>query len=103
MGRYGVDVAGFEDFLDRISFLDQNAKLVMIDEIGKMECFSEKFVSLITDVLDSEKFLIATIALKGAGPISVIKERPDSQVLQVTHKNREALLSQIIKLANPFE
>jgi nucleoside-triphosphatase len=39
VGRYGVDVAGFEDFLDRISFSDQNAKLVMIDEIGKMECF----------------------------------------------------------------
>ena len=103
VGRYGVDIIGFEDFINRLSFFDKKAVLVMIDEIGKMECFSEKFVSLITDVLDSGIFLIATVALKGAGPVSVIKERPDTQVLQLTHKNREALLSQILKLANSFE
>ena len=103
VGRYGVDVAGFEDFLDRISFSDQNAELVMIDEIGKMECFSQKFVSLITDALDSEKLLIATVALKGGGPISVIKEHPDSQVLKVTPKNQENLLSQILKLVSVAE
>ena len=55
VGRYGVDVAGFEDFLDSISFSDHKTELVMIDEIGKMECFSEKFKMLISEVLESEK------------------------------------------------
>ena len=37
VGRYGVDVAGFEEFVSRIPFPDKASKLVMIDEIGKME------------------------------------------------------------------
>ena len=64
VGPYGVDVAGFDDFIDRISFADQKTELVMIDEIGKMECFADKFKILISDLLDSEKLLIATVAFK---------------------------------------
>ena len=103
VGRYGVDVAGFEDFIGRISFSDPNTELVMIDEIGKMECFSEKFKTLISGILDSEKMLIATVALKGAGLIGAIKQRPDARLLQVTHKNQDTLFSRILKLASPLE
>ena len=97
VGRYGVDVAGFEDFISRISFSDQKTQLVMIDEIGKMECFSQKFEMLISDLVDSEKLLIATVARKGGGLIDIIKSRPDIQLLEVTRKNQGALISKILK------
>ena len=40
VGRYGVDVQGFEAFMDRPLFHGQGASLVMIDEIGEVACFS---------------------------------------------------------------
>jgi len=47
VGQYKVDIKGFEDFLDSISFFNPLARLVMIDEIGKMECFSDRFIKLL--------------------------------------------------------
>ena len=103
VGRYGVDVAGFEDFISRISFSDQKTQLVMIDEIGKMECFSQKFEMLISDLVDSQKLLIATVARKGGGLIDIIKSRPNIQFLEVTRKNQDALISKILKRVNHLE
>ena len=103
VGRYGVDVAGFENFIRRIPFSSDATKLVMIDEIGKMECFSEEFKRLISTALDSEKTFIATIALKGGDLITEIKRRTDIRLFEVTRKNQDAINSQIIKLVNLFE
>ena len=53
----------------------------MIDEIGKMECYSEKFKKLLKEILDSEKRVIATIALKGSGTIEEIKREAGYKAL----------------------
>ncbi|MGD8522021.1 MAG: NTPase [Desulfobacterales bacterium] len=100
VGRYGVDVAGFEAFVSRIAFFDKASKLVMIDEIGKMECFSEVFQRLILDALDSEKTFIATIALRGTGPIAKIKKRSDIRLLEISRQNQDTIFSQILRLVN---
>jgi nucleoside-triphosphatase len=84
VGSYRVDVKGFEEFLASISWSDPSARLVIIDEIGKMECLSEKFKKLLIEVLDSEKGLIATIALKGGGLIAEVKERQDVKLFTMT-------------------
>ena len=96
VGRYKVDVKGFEDFLKGISFFNPEMNLIIIDEIGKMECFSHKFRGMINNILDSEKMLITTIALKGGGLIEEIKKRDDVQLFEVTQNNRESLLSEIL-------
>jgi nucleoside-triphosphatase len=103
VGRYGVDVSGFENFIRRIPFSGDETKLVMIDEIGKMECFSEEFKRLISTALDSEKTFIATIALKGGDLITEIKRRTDIRLFEVTRKDRDAKISQILRLVNLFE
>ncbi|MBW2100923.1 MAG: hypothetical protein JRG68_09265, partial [Deltaproteobacteria bacterium] len=96
--KYGVDVAGFEDFLDSIEFLNPATALVIIDEIGKMECFSDKFNKVLKEILNSDKLVIATIALKGGGPIAEIKKRQDVMLLKMTQNNRDSLLPEILKL-----
>ena len=100
VGRYGVDVDGFEAFIRSIPFSGETTKLVMIDEIGKMECFSEVFQRLILDTLNSEKTFIATIALKGTGPIAKIKKRADIRLFKISHQNQDTIISQVLRLVN---
>ena len=97
VGKYGVDVAGFEKFLDDLDFLNSQNYILVIDEIGKMECFSNKFKNLVRNVLDSDKIVIATIALKGGGFIGEIKKRTDIVVYEINLRNRDSLLAEIIK------
>ncbi|MBD3402682.1 NTPase [candidate division GN15 bacterium] len=90
VGKYGVDLSGFERFLDQVA-LDAGNGPVIIDEIGKMECFSETFLALVRDLLDSQRAVVATIAAKGGGAIAEIKHRPDCSLVTVTRDNRDRL------------
>lgn len=85
VGKYGVDKTGFESFLATIRF--QDAGLVVIDEIGKMECISGKFCHLVEDLLSSEKCLLATIASGGTPFIEAIKRRDDVKIYFIDRKN----------------
>jgi nucleoside-triphosphatase len=96
VGSYRVDVKGFEEFLTSISWSNPSARLVIIDEIGKMECLSDKFKKLLIEVLDSEKGLIATIAFKGSGLIAAVKERKDVKLFTMAKSNRDSLLYEIL-------
>jgi nucleoside-triphosphatase len=95
VGKYGVDVAGFERYLETVPFLSLDTALIIIDEIGKMECLSAKFTRLIVDLLDAPITVVATIALRGGGIIDRIKNRDDVELYQVTKENRESLVGEI--------
>ena len=95
-GKYKVDIKGLEDFLDTISCFDPLTRLIIIDEIGKMECLSDKFKRFLKEILDSEKWVIATIALKGSGLIADIKKRQDVKLFEITKSNRDSLLREIL-------
>jgi len=97
VSRYRVDIRSFEDFLDSITFLDPATNLIIIDEIGKMECFSDKFRKLIKKILDSDKLLVATISQKGAGLIEEIKKRPDVRLFEMIQSNRGSILIELFK------
>ena len=97
VGRYKVDMEGFEDFLTFIPFDDPRRKLVIIDEIGKMECFSAHFRKVLVELLDSERWVIATVALKGGGIIEEIKRRQDIRLFEINLGNRESLVAEIVK------
>jgi nucleoside-triphosphatase len=90
-GRYGVDLEGFETFLASLDLLSCPSRLVFIDEIGKMECLSQRFVDLVETLLSSEKTVVATVARQGEGLIRKVKVRADSLLVEVTPMNRQAL------------
>jgi nucleoside-triphosphatase len=96
VGQYKVDIKGFEEFLDSIFFFNPFTSLIIIDEIGKMECLSNQFKRLLKEILDSEKWVITTIALKGSGLIAEVKERKDVRLFEITKKNRDSLFSEIL-------
>lgn len=99
IGKYGVDVADFEKAV--VPFLDAertDAKLFFIDEIGKMECFSEKFVAAARRLFASDKSVLATVARKGAGFISEVKNYPGTQLFKLTRENRDKTIDEILQL-----
>lgn len=95
VGKYGVDVAGFDEFLEGIPFFDPQNFLVLIDEIGKMECLSAKFRRLAIALLDAPVPLLGTVALRGDTFIEGIKARPDVRLFLVTKENRDDLAFEI--------
>lgn len=95
IGRYGVDVAGLDRLLTDLALARSPSRVVIIDEIGKMECLSRRFVEEVKAVLDSSRMVIATIALKGDGFIHQVKQRPDCRVITVTRDNRNELADRL--------
>lgn len=102
VSKYKVDIEGFENFLGTLLFLDPQTGLIIIDEIGKMECLSGKFNKRIQEILDSQKLVIATIALRGGGLIAEVKKRDDVKLFEVVQSNRDTLVSEILKDALVF-
>lgn len=101
VGKYNVDVNGFEDFLDRIPFFSPSNSLIVIDEVGKMECLSDSFRILVKKLIESEKTVIATIALEGGGFIAEIKQRDDIVPFEINPKNRDLQLLEILQTVLP--
>lgn len=99
VGRYGVDIRGFEELVLPLLNGDLKAKkLIVIDEIGKMECLSYKFVKAARQALDSIIPVIGTISLKGGGFIEEVKSRSDVIIIRVTDKNRNLLPEKLLSL-----
>ncbi len=104
VGRYRVDVKGFEAFLQGIPLLAPSVSLIIIDEIGKMECFSEIFRHLVRQILDSDKVVLATIALKGTGFVNAVKKRNDVRLIELVESRRETLVKEIVdEIKNLFD
>jgi nucleoside-triphosphatase len=95
VSRYGVDVEGFEKLLVDLDLTGTASKLIIIDEIGKMECFSRKFQRDVKALLNSSKTLVATVAIKGEGLIRDIKRRKDCHLVTVTTDNRDDLVEKL--------
>jgi nucleoside-triphosphatase len=97
VGRYQVDLAAFESTaLPAIDPARVTAPLIVIDEIGKMECFSDRFRELVVAALSSDRAVLATIALRGNRFIESLKDRPEVALLHITQQNRDPLVGQTV-------
>jgi nucleoside-triphosphatase len=95
VGRYGVDIEGFDRFIEAIAFSGGSSEIILIDEIGKMECYSGKFRAMVRDVLSSDRIVVATVALDGRGLIADVKLRRHATLHHLDRANRDSLLPQI--------
>ena len=72
-------------------------QIVIIDEIGKMECFSLLFRETLIKTLDSPNLVIGSIAQKGNPFIEKIKKRKDVLLVTVSEKNRDYLIGSLLQ------
>lgn len=95
VSRYGVDVAGFEGL--GVAALEDGltgpGRLLIIDEIGKMELFSQRFVAVLREIFDpaSSHGVLGTI-MRGRHPIAdEVRRSRGVTVIEVTRENRGTL------------
>ncbi len=93
VGKYGVNLEEFERLV--LPVLKKTSKIILIDEIGKMELFSRKFQNAVERLVFHENAkLIATVPLKNVHPL-VRKIRKRFDPIEITMKNREQVFENI--------
>ncbi|HYQ47691.1 MAG TPA: nucleoside-triphosphatase [Thermodesulfovibrionales bacterium] len=94
--RYGVSIENIEAIaVPAIAPVAEN--VIILDEIGKMECFSEAFREAAVMALDSSNVVVGTITFGGDDFIRRIKNRRDIEVHEVITENRNLLPSMILR------
>ena len=88
--RYGVSMKNIEEIAVPSIALGGN-NIIILDEIGKMECFSGVFRRAAIEALDSANIVIGTITFGGDEFILGIKNRGDIEIHEVTPENRDLL------------
>ena len=97
VGKYRVNLADIETVAVKSIFeaFEQN-ELIVIDEIGKMELFSDKFKKAVLMALDSQKPVLGTITLAPSSFTNKIRESREVEIFWVTRNNRELIFKRIL-------
>jgi len=91
VSRYGVDLEALGRFVDSTLDPAAGSDVFLVDEIGKMECLSPRFVAAIERLLDGEIPMVATVAERGAGLIQQVKRRQGAVLWTMTRANRDEI------------
>ncbi|XP_027803809.2 cancer-related nucleoside-triphosphatase isoform X2 [Marmota flaviventris] len=105
VGQYVVDVTSFEQLalpvLRNVGSGGPGRRVCVIDEIGKMELFSQPFIQAVRQTLSSPgTVVLGTIPIPKGKLLALVEEirsRPDVKVFSVTKENRNLLLPDIVK------
>ncbi|MEW6359455.1 MAG: NTPase [Planctomycetota bacterium] len=101
VGRYGVNVEAFERIgVASIEGALMKDGLIIMDEIGRMELFSERFQNMVIRALDSPRRVFGVIQMRRNNFLDRIRRRPDTQIITITEGNRDALLAELPALLN---
>jgi nucleoside-triphosphatase len=96
VGKYGVNLKDLEDIgCAAIEDALHSRKTILLDEIGKMELFSDKFKNILLKALDSPLKLLASIMERRNDFADKIKKRRDVKLALLSRNNFEALFTEI--------
>ena len=101
VGSYNVFIGEFEQFLEK-SFenfsIDNSNNLIIIDEIGKMELYSKKFISLISEIFKSNNSILATIGQKLRHPVKeMLLQMKNIKIYNLNRNNFNDIKSDLIQ------
>ena len=92
VGKYKVNLEDLDQIAVPAMIPCSANQVVVIDEIGKMECFSRLFKETLLRVLSAESQVIGSIAIKGDHFIQAIKNRDDVTLISITEDTRDLAL-----------
>jgi nucleoside-triphosphatase len=101
VGRYGVDVSTVDQIgATAIERAVSQGRTVIIDEIGKMELFSDAFKNAVLTALDGQSPVIATVMARPHPWVDALKARPDVTLWEVTLENRDEMAARFLDRLN---
>ena len=100
--RYGVSIQNIEE-IAAVSIIPRDETLIILDEIGTMECYSSMFCDAVERALDSTNIVVGTITLGGNNFIQGIKERNDIEIIEITADNRNTLPERILDIIRTLQ
>jgi nucleoside-triphosphatase len=72
-------------------------RVVIVDEIGKMELFSETFREAVLTAVDGPQPVVATV-MSGPDPwVDALKARSNVEVWSVTRENRDDVAERVLE------
>jgi nucleoside-triphosphatase len=89
VGKYTVNLLDIDQIAVPSMLPSTPDDVVVVDEVGKMECFSPIFKQVLVKLLDSDHQVIGSIAQKGDKFIQEIKARDDVLLFNVSAENRD--------------
>lgn len=107
VGKYAVILDQFEPLsLQCLANKQSGNRLVVIDEIGKMESFSKPFCTEVERIFDKNLnpnvTVLATVPVdKGQRPLPIVQKVKNAQpnrLITVTRENRDQLVDEVKKL-----
>jgi nucleoside-triphosphatase len=99
VSKYGVNLADLEGIgVTAIREAIAQKDYVVIDEIGKMELFSQAFKDAVWEAVHSDRPVLGTIALASHSWANSIKALPQVTVIEVTPANRDEMAQQVLDL-----
>ena len=95
VSKYGVDLEALET-VGLPALENADAKLLVIDEIGKMELLSQRFQEAVVRALDGATPLLASIMISRHPFADTVKSRDDVRLIDLTPENRDSALSEVV-------
>ena len=99
VGKYHVNLNDLDNIgAAAIMQALEKCDVIVIDEIGPMELFSQKFKQVVTQALESKKVMLMVVHGKAKDPlVTQVKRRVDAEIFNVTFSNRENLTEQLTR------
>lgn len=98
VSKYGVSLDNIDKVaVKSLEFALENKDIIIIDEIGKMECFSQLFKDIVLDILNSDKIVLATMGEVNIPFVNQIKARKDIKLFSINLENRDKIDKMIIE------
>ena len=94
--QFKVNVKDVEEIAVQ-EMLNDDHEFLIIDEIGKMQLFSDKFKDAILQLSKSGKKILATISLDDTDFTKMLKADPDNTLYHLTIENRNEMPMTIVK------
>lgn len=99
VSKYGVNLRDLEGI--GVAALIQavaNGRCVVVDEIGKMELFSQRFREVVLAAIEGDSTVVGTV-MKARNPwVDDLKALPQVTILEVTEANRDHMAQRVLSL-----
>lgn len=103
VGKYGVNLKAIDEVAaPAVRNALEDCDLVVIDEIGKMELYSQAFRDAVTDAVESGKPVLGTVMLGSHPWADSVRSRADVRVFLIDPSSRDSVARLVRERLRPL-